>query len=257
MTAAHQESRGARAPRRSGQGTSTASPLPVFDLGVAPYEPVQELQRRLRDHVADGRLPGLLLLLEHEPVITLGTRAGAHDLRASPPGAARPSITTVRSERGGQATLHAPGQLVSYPIVPIPTHDLSTYVHNLEEVLIIVLSRLDIDAVRHPGAPGLYVAEEKIASVGLRCRRWVASHGTSLNVSIDLSLFGLIVSCGDPDLRQTSILALTGRSYPMDEMKTAYVEAARTVFGWQFAPVQKVPHDRLEDHLGLETEPLS
>jgi len=258
--------------------------LPVFDLGVAPYAPVQDLQRRLRDRVADGDLPGMLLLLEHEPVITLGTRAGEHDLRmprahggtaatadasasaaalpgatpsagmtptgATPPSATPcaepPAVEIVESERGGQATLHAPGQLVSYPIVPIPGHDLSAYVRGLEEVLIVLLAGLGIIAVRHPGAPGLYVAGDKIASVGLRCRRWVASHGTSLNVDVDLSLFDLIVSCGDPGLRQTSIKELTGGTHPMADIKARYLDAATSVFGWSFFPVQQVSYDRVE-----------
>lgn len=216
--------------------------LPVFDLGVAPYAPVQDLQRRLRDRVADGELPGMLLLLEHQPVITLGTRAGEHDLRLPRP----PAVEIVESERGGQATLHAPGQLVSYPIVPIPGHDLSAYVRGLEEVLIVLLAGLDITAVRHAGAPGLYVDGDKIASVGLRCRRWVASHGMSLNVDVDLSLFDLIVSCGDPHLRQTSIATLTGRSHPMADIKARYLVAAGSVFGWRFLPVRQVSYDRVE-----------
>ena len=121
-------------------------PLPVLDLGLAPYLPVQALQARLRSAVADGRLPGVLLLLEHEPVITLGSRAGMHDLRESgllagnagkgaaanaDKAAQASAIPVVTSERGGQATLHAPGQLVSYPIVPIPGRDLSDYVQGL------------------------------------------------------------------------------------------------------------------------------
>ncbi len=228
--------------------------LPVLDLGVAPYQPVQELQRRLREAVADGKMAGVLLLLEHEPVITLGTRAGAQDLRTTPLRGvgSRSRVEVVESERGGQATLHAPGQLVSYPVVPIPGRDLSAYVRALEEVLIVLLGRLGIAAVRRKGAPGLYVGSDKIASVGLRCRRWVASHGTSLNVDLDLSLFDLIVSCGDPDLRQTSIAALTGRRHSVVDIKAGYVEAAREVLGWDLLPVRKVPYDAVEEALGLK-----
>ena len=113
----------------------------VFDLGLAPYLPLQTLQGRLRTAVAEGRLPGVLLLLEHEPVITLGSRAGIQDLRdsAAPGGRAIPIVT---SERGGQATLHAPGQLISYPVVPIPGRDLGEYVRRLEEANILVLAGL-------------------------------------------------------------------------------------------------------------------
>ncbi len=175
----------------------------MFDLGIAPYLPVQYLQARLRARVADGDIPGVILLLEHEPVITLGSRGAHADLR-SPALVAAQGIEVVTSERGGQTTLHAPGQLVSYPIVPIPRQDLRSYVHNLEETLISLLGDLGVTASRRDGRPGLYVNGDKIASVGLRCSRWVSSHGTSLNVTIDLALFDLIVSCGEADLRQTS-----------------------------------------------------
>ncbi len=187
--------------------------IAVLDLGLAPYLPMQALQGRLRAAVADGRLPGVLLLLEHEPVITLGSRAGVHDLRD--PGCATgdragDTIPVVTSERGGQATLHAPGQLISYPVVPIPGRDLGEYVRGLEEAVILVLDGLGIRGERRTGRPGVYAAGDKISSVGLRCQRWVSSHGTSLNVSIDLALFDAIVSCGEPVLRQTSIERLTG-----------------------------------------------
>jgi len=245
----------------------TALPVHSFDLGIAPYLPLQELQRRLREAVADGRVTGILLLLEHEPVITLGTRAGTGDLRgaslrqaagrltgtvareeASPGGRV---IELVKSERGGQATLHAPGQLVCYPVVPIPDHDLSSYVHGLEEALILLLSGLGITATRRRGAPGVYVGTDKIASVGLRCSRWVASHGTSLNVDMDLSLFDLIVSCGEPDLHQTSIAALTDVRPSMRDIKRAYLEAAREIFGWDLLPLRSVTHERVETELRL------
>jgi lipoate-protein ligase B len=229
---------------------TAADTIAVLDLGLAPYLPVQDLQGRLRTAVVEGKIPGALLLLEHEPVITLGSRAGDCDLRLPPAGAGR-AVAVVRSERGGQATLHAPGQLVSYPIVPVRGHDLRAFVHGLEEVLVVLLAEVGVSARRREGRPGLYVEEDKIASVGLRCRRWVASHGTSLNVSIDLSLFGQIVSCGEPTLRQTSLQELTGVTFPMAEMKTRYLAAAEQVFGWRLLPLRAVAHDAAERALGL------
>ena len=246
-----------------------ADPIPVFDLDVAPYLPVQALQARLRVAVAEGRAPGVLLLLEHEPVITLGSRAGAQDLRdggydmgsgqAPPAKAAAPLIPSLaggipvaESERGGQATLHAPGQLISYPIVRIPGHDLSAFVRGLEEANIMLLAEFGIAAERRAGRPGLYVAGDKISSVGLRCQRWVSSHGTSLNVSVDLSLFGAIVSCGEPQLHQTSIERLVPAPPPMSAVKQAYIRAVKQVFGWEFLSLRPVLHDRVEAELGLE-----
>ena len=248
----------------SGRPLKTSPPhFPVFDLGLAPYLPVQALQARLRTAVADGRLPGVLLLLEHQPVITMGSRAGLHDLRecaasepsALPPAvrlAAAPAIQVVESERGGQATLHAPGQLISYPVVPIPGRDLGEYVRGLEEANILVLAEFGIQGDLRPGRPGVYVAGDKISSVGLRCQRWVSSHGTSLNVSLDLSLFQAIVSCGEPQLRQTSIEEITGAASHMAEVKAAYIRAVTQVFGWRLEPLRPVQYDRVEAELGLE-----
>jgi lipoyl(octanoyl) transferase len=226
-----------------------ADMLAVLDLGTAPYMPVHDLQARLRAGVANGDLPGVVLLLEHEPVITLGSRGARSDLRAPALLRSR-GVEVAKSERGGQATLHAPGQMVVYPIIPIPRQDLRSYVHDLEEVLMRLLNSLRVAGERRDKRPGVYVNGEKIASVGLRCSRWVSSHGTSLNVNVDLTLFELIVSCGEPDLRQTSLQAVTGCVYDMEEVKGLYLRAAQQVFGWDLSPTLRVAYDRVEETLG-------
>jgi lipoyl(octanoyl) transferase len=231
--------------------TGTTAVVAAFDLGLAPYEPVQQLQAGLRAAVAAGLIPGVLLLLEHEPVITLGSRGAPGDLRDTS-GLRYRGVDVVRSERGGQATLHAPGQLVSYPIVPIPRRDLGAYVRDLEETLIVLLAGLGVSAHRRTGHPGVYVDGKKIASVGLRCQRWVASHGTSLNITVDLSLFDLMVSCGEPELKQTSLQAISGRSFAMDHVKALYLDAAREVFGWDLSPLRTVSYAEVERLVGLE-----
>ncbi|MHB9148739.1 MAG: lipoyl(octanoyl) transferase LipB [Thermoleophilia bacterium] len=224
--------------------------IPVLDLGLAPYSPLVRLQADLRTAVADGVLPGVLLLLEHEPVITLGSRGGEADLA----GSARPSspqLPVIKTERGGAATLHAPGQLVSYPILRIPRHDLRAFVDGLEQTLIDLLVGFGVSAERRRGAPGLYVRGAKIASVGLRCQRWVSSHGTSLNVSNDLGLFDAIVSCGEVGLRQTSILAEAGTAPSMPEVKQRYVETFSAVFAATLAPMLRSTAERAPADLGL------
>lgn len=219
---------------------SVSGSVEACDLGVSPYLPVQDLQRRLRSLVAAGASSGYLLLLEHTPVITLGYHASIADIR-SPSEAARLGVEIARSERGGACTLHAPGQLISYPVLPIPRRDLRSYVHDLEEVLMIVLRDRGVRAVRIDGSPGLYLDGLKIASLGLRCERGVASHGSALNVDIDLPLFDLITSCGDDSLRQTSMHQATRRSYAMQEIKQEYLEAFRQVFGANVTRLRSMP----------------
>jgi lipoyl(octanoyl) transferase len=229
--------------------------IEAYDLGMAPYLAVQQLQSRLRSAVAWELTPGALLLLEHPPVITLGAHAAAGHVR-DPRQAARRGVEVVRSERGGQCTLHAPGQLVSYPVMTIPRRDLRAYVHDLEEVLLLLLADEGIRADRVAGSPGLYLQGLKIASVGLRCEHGVTSHGSALNADIDLSLFDLVTSCGDPHIRQTSIKAVTGRTHLMSDIKGRYVEAFQQVFGLTVAPLLALPYHQVESSLGVTVPPL-
>lgn len=211
--------------------------LPSYDLGIASYSATQELQIRLRRAVIEGDSPGALLLLEHSPVITLGAHASMDDLLDSAKAADR-HVDVVRSERGGQVTLHAPGQLVVYPVLRIPRRDLRGYVYNLEEVLLRTLRQTGLRAHRIPTRPGLFIGNSKIASLGLRCEHGVASHGSSLNIDVDLSLFDLITSCGEPGLRQTSVVNESGRSVSMRSVKEQYLAVFSQVFDIPLAPVQ-------------------
>jgi lipoate-protein ligase B len=222
--------------------TTLYSPRPfeAYDLGLADYLATQDLQARLRRFVTAGEIPGVLLLLEHPPVITLGAHALAEDV-LDPARATLLGVQVALSERGGQTTMHSPGQLVAYPIMPIPRRDLRTYVHNLEEVLLLALAHKGLEAQRVPGRPGLYLAGRKIASLGLRCEHGVSSHGSSLNVNIDLALYDLVTSCGDPCLKQTSMLEATGRNHDMMDMKETYLRAFRQVFAVDVAPLRSMP----------------
>ncbi len=208
-----------------------------YDLGLARYLPVQDAQDRLRHAVIDGYITGALLLLEHYPVVTLGAHAPSTDVLRPAEASAR-GVSVVRSERGGQTTLHAPGQLISYPVMQIPRRDLRAYVNGLEEVILRVLQTVSLDADRITGRPGLYTRGMKIASVGLRCEHGVTSHGTALNVDLDLSYFDLITSCGESGLRQTSVAQTTGQRIPLQMVKLTYLRAFEEVFGLSLAPLR-------------------
>jgi len=180
----------------------------LVDLGRRPYGEVLELQRLLcRQRMAGEIAEDLLLLVEHPPVVTLGrgTRATSLPLPASVLAARGLEVFDV--ERGGDVTLHAPGQLVGYPILDLSgwRRDLHWYLRQLEEVLIGGLDRVGIPAERDPGRTGVWTGGRKIASIGIHVKQWVTFHGFALNVTTDLSLFDFIVPCGLPGVTMTSV----------------------------------------------------
>jgi len=206
-------------------------PLTILDLGRAPYVPTLELQRALVDQRLNGALDhDLLLLVEHEPVITLGRGTRSTSLPLAPAELARRGIPVVEIERGGDVTWHGPGQLVGYPILDLGGHrqDLHWYLRTLEEALIRALATLGLTAGREAGSTGVWTRGRKIASIGVHVRRWITFHGFALNVQPDLRSFNLIVPCGIEGVDMTSIareLGLADRASAM-EREAAYLGAA-------------------------------
>ena len=189
-------------------------PLRVIDLGRRGYAETLELQRRLcADRGAtDHGLDDLLLLVEHEPVITLGRATQASSLPVALDEIGRRGIGVHEVERGGDVTWHGPGQLVGYPIVDLRRMrtDVHWYLRSLEDALIDALESLGIPADRNPGYTGVWTAGRKIASVGVHVKRWVTLHGFALNVVNDLDGFDLIVPCGIQQVVMTSVAAELG-----------------------------------------------
>lgn len=175
--------------------------LDVWLAGRVPYRAALEWQRTLAEQRIAGRRDDLLLLLEHEPVVTLGRSAEAANLRRTD------GIDVVEVERGGDVTYHGPGQLVGYPILDLTTYrqDLHWYLRTLEDALIEALASLDIPAGRQTGRTGVWTRGRKIASIGVHVKRWVTWHGFALNVTTDLTAFDRIVPCGIPGVVMTSI----------------------------------------------------
>ncbi len=183
-------------------------PLAVVDLGHLPYAESHELQRTLCDLRASGEIDrDLLLLVEHEPVVTLGRGTRPESLPLAPDELRRRGLTVVEVERGGDVTWHGPGQLVGYPILDLQQHrpDLHWYLRQVEETLIRGLARLEIGAERNAGYTGVWTGGRKIASIGIHVRRWVTTHGFALNVTNRLDGFGMIVPCGIQGVEMTSV----------------------------------------------------
>ncbi|MGE0440046.1 MAG: lipoyl(octanoyl) transferase LipB [Gemmatimonadales bacterium] len=186
----------------------SAGTIRVVDLGRRPYAEVLDLQRRLcQERISGARQHDLLLLVEHDPVVTLGRSTRETSLPLAPALLAQRGLEVFEVERGGDVTLHAPGQLVGYPILHLEGHrpDLHWYLRQIEQVLIEALGPFGIPAERNPGLTGVWTRNRKIASIGIHVKRWVTFHGFALNVTTDLSLFDLIVPCGIAGVRMTSI----------------------------------------------------
>lgn len=182
--------------------------LAVYDLGRRPYGEVLGLQRALcRARVAGTWPHDALLLVEHEPVVTLGRGTRATSLPIPTAVLEARGLAVFEVERGGDVTLHAPGQLVLYPILDLGgwRRDLHWYLRSLEEAVIGGLAALGIAAGREAGKTGVWTGGRKIASIGIHVKQWVTMHGLALNVSTDLSLFDVIVPCGIRGVEMTSV----------------------------------------------------
>jgi lipoyl(octanoyl) transferase len=186
------------------------APLGILDLGRAPYGSAYEAQ--VREHAAvlaardSGRpIPGTLILVEHDPAITVSNRAGAEsNLLATPEVLARAGVEVARTDRGGDITYHGPGQLVAYPILDLNLLNLGLhdYMRLLESAVIDTCAGFGIRAEREEKATGVWVtppgggARSKLCAMGVRVRRWVSMHGLALNVTTNLEHFDLINPCG-------------------------------------------------------------
>lgn len=184
------------------------SAIGVVDLGRRPYGEVLELQRDLcRRRMAGSLDRDVLLLVEHEPVVTLGRSTVASSLPLPRAALEGRGVEVFEVERGGDVTLHAPGQLVAYPVFDLHGWrlDLHWYLRQLEETVIRTLDTVGVTAERNPGKTGVWTAGRKIASIGIHVKQWVTFHGFALNVSTDLRLFDLIVPCGLHGVTMTSV----------------------------------------------------
>jgi lipoyl(octanoyl) transferase len=177
--------------------------LVVRELGLVDYQPTFTAMRQFTDSRAVDT-PDELWLLQHPPVFTQGQAGKAEHVLA--PG----DIPVIQVDRGGQVTYHGPGQWVLYLMVDLRRHQLGVrdLVNLLESSVVQLLGEYAIVAAAQPQAPGVYVAGEKIASLGLRVRRGCSYHGLALNVDMDLQPFDRINPCGYEGLTVTSMAKL-------------------------------------------------
>ena len=211
-------------------------PLEVRRLGVVAYGDSLELQKALVEERRADRIPDLLLLLQHPPVITLGVRRTSRSHILAPDSRlAELGIEVHETGRGGDVTYHGPGQIVGYPILDLRPDrcDVHRYVRDLEEVLIRACADNSIVAARVAGLSGAWVGAEKIGAIGVRISRWITSHGFAFNVNTDLSHFHLIVPCGISGRDVTSLEKITGRHVALAGIEDRLIHHFTAVFDRQ------------------------
>jgi lipoyl(octanoyl) transferase len=233
-----------------GNAEETSRELWVCHLGTVPYRDALSIQERLRTRRQAGQLPDTLLLLEHPPVYTRGRRSGAEDLPFGEDFYRAKGIDVVDTDRGGQLTYHGPGQLVGYPIMGI--EDVGRFLRTMEDAIVAALTEESVHSrSRHDESidfTGVWVADRKIASIGLHVSRGITTHGFAVNVDNDLEPFSWVVACGLPDVQMTSIANELARGH------TTGMPCFRKRMAFQFAQA----HGRCQRlvspwRLGIET----
>lgn len=203
------------------------TPLNICDLGLFSWSDAYALQQRLVAARKADAIEDVLLYCQHPHVLTLGRNASQKNLLASENVLRQKGVELCETNRGGDITYHGPGQIVGYPILNLDQihRDVHWYVRNLEEAMIRASGEFSVNAFRIPGKTGVWVQptaetpEEKLAAIGVHLSRWITSHGFAYNVATDLRYFDMIIPCGIPDRKATSLEKLLHRSVTLDEVK--------------------------------------
>ena len=200
----------------------------VQNIGRKSYKAVWDLQKEMQQQRIRGEIEDTLILVEHDPVYTLGKNADKDHLLQS----RDESVDVFNIERGGDITFHGPGQLVGYPILDLSNYkkSVSWYMRTLEQVLIDTLIEFKIIAQRNDGLTGVWVGDEKIAALGVRISRWVTMHGFALNANPDLSFYDGIIPCGIFDHGVTSMEQLLGKTQNNDNVKNVVIKKFNKYF---------------------------
>jgi lipoate-protein ligase B len=204
----------------------------ILELGLIEYREAYELQKTLHRQRVEGKIPDVLLLLEHPPTITIGKSGTLDNVLISQEQLTRQGISLFFIDRGGDVTYHGPGQLVGYPIIDLGQRgkDLHRYISDLEEVMLWTLKDFSIDGNRDESHPGVWEKKEEVAAVGLSVRKWVSMHGFALNINTDLEPFSFINPCGFSDRRATSMSKILNSDVPMKEATNSLISHFCNIF---------------------------
>lgn len=217
----------------------------LYQAGLVSYRRGLQIQQDAWKAVAAGRWDGVLILVEHPAVVTIGRGDDAEGLLYSYEDYARRGIEVHTCTRGGKTTCHNPGQLVGYPVLDLARwrKDVHWYLRALEQVLIESLQCYGLSAGRRPEYTGAWLGDKKIAAIGVAVRQWITSHGFSLNVDNDLSIFRTIVPCGIREFGVTSLRESGVAGTSVADVATRVVDKFRDVFAVDVIPITSLLGD--------------
>lgn len=219
------------------------------DLGRTDYLQAWELQKKLVALRRQSRAPDMLLITEHEPVITMGRGTDRSNLLATEEQLKRKGVRLYEIERGGDITFHGPGQTVLYPIVDLTCRgkDLHKYLRDLENWLIASLREMGLRAGTKNGLTGVWVDDCKVAAIGVAVSRWVTYHGAALNVNTDLDYFRLINPCGITAYPVGSLRKLLAREIDMGEVNEVLSQNFASMFYYEMEQFNDIKSILLEE----------
>ncbi len=206
--------------------------IKVLNLGLVDYTDALSLQKEFVQSIRQNKGSNILILMEHPPVITVGRNGKRDNIFASDKILKEKNIKIYEIARGGDVTLHCPGQLIGYPIIDLSQNgkDIHRYIRNLEEVILLLLKDYRIEGKRVDGYTGVWVGSKKIASIGIGIKHWITYHGFALNINPDMLYFSLINPCGMKDKKMTSISELLNQKIDKYELRLKLIKHFSEVF---------------------------
>lgn len=208
--------------------------LKILDIGIKDYKETLQLQEDLFEKRQQNLIEDTLILVEHNPVITIGRAGHKENIIASEEMLEKENIKVIRIGRGGDVTYHGIGQIVGYPIINIRNKKMGVkdFVFNIEEAIIRTCEVYGIDAYRDDINNGCWVNNKKITAVGFKIKKWVTMHGFAFNVNTDLNHFKYIIPCGIKNREATSLQMELGKKVGIQETKKILINKFCEVFDY-------------------------
>lgn len=216
--------------------------IDLVDLGITDYKSAYQFQKETLRRRQFGEIKDILILTEHNPVFTIGRRGSRSNILVGNDVLEAYKIRVYEIDRGGDITYHGPGQIVVYPVLDLKQYkkDIRWYLRNLEAVIINFLDKCNIKGERKNNVTGVWVEQEKIASIGIGVSKWISYHGFSLNICPELEYFSMINSCGLVGGKVTSLSKILNKSVTIADIKDIIIGSFEEIFGVKIETRQRL-----------------